>query len=46
MDPLANLTLRQLRAFAAAMESGSLTFAAQKLGVTQPAVTLQLQSCR
>jgi len=44
MDPLANLTLRQLRAFAAAMESGSLTFAAQKLGVTQPAVTLQLQS--
>lgn len=44
MDPLANLTLRQLRAFAATIHSGSQTVAAQTLGVTQPAVTLQLQS--
>jgi LysR family transcriptional regulator, low CO2-responsive transcriptional regulator len=44
MNSLANLTLRQLRAFAATLESGSQTVAAQTLGVTQPAVTLQLQS--
>jgi LysR family transcriptional regulator, low CO2-responsive transcriptional regulator len=44
MHPLANLTLRQLRAFAATVASGSQTVAAQTLGVTQPAVTLQLQN--
>ena len=44
MDSLANLTLRQLRAFAATLSSGSQTIAAQTLGVTQPAITLQLQN--
>jgi LysR family transcriptional regulator for metE and metH len=44
MHALANLTLRQLRAFAATLASGSQTTAAQTLGVTQPAVTLQLQN--
>jgi LysR family transcriptional regulator for metE and metH len=44
MHALANLTLRQLRAFAATLSSGSQTIAAQTLGVTQPAVTLQLQN--
>ncbi len=42
--PLTNLTLRQLRAFAATLAAGSQTAAAQKLGVTQPAVALQLQN--
>jgi DNA-binding transcriptional LysR family regulator len=41
---LGNLTLRQLRAFAATLATGSQKVAAQALGVTQPAVTLQLQN--
>jgi DNA-binding transcriptional LysR family regulator len=41
---LAHLTFRQLRAFAATLESGSLTVAAKELGVTQPAISLQLQT--
>lgn len=43
-DPLRNATLRQLRALAATASSGNLTAAARKLGVTQPAVSLQLQT--
>jgi LysR family transcriptional regulator for metE and metH len=39
-----NLTLRQLRALSAAVGEGSLTAAAARLGVTQPAVSLQLQN--
>lgn len=39
-----NITLRQLRALAATVEGGSLTAAAQALGVTQPAVSLQLHN--
>ena len=38
------MTLRQLRALAATVRGGSLTAAAEALGVTQPAVTLQLQN--
>ena len=45
-DPLRNATLRQLRAFAAAVATGSLTGAAQQLGVTQPAISLQVQNLR
>ena len=41
---LKNMTLRQLRALAATVRGGSLTAAAEALGVTQPAVTLQLQN--
>jgi DNA-binding transcriptional LysR family regulator len=44
LDMLRSATLRQLRALAAAVAEGSLTAAAQKLGVTQPAVSLQLQN--
>jgi len=44
--PLNNLTLRQLRAFAATLACGSQAAAAQRLGVTQPAVTLQLRNLR
>jgi LysR family transcriptional regulator, low CO2-responsive transcriptional regulator len=44
--PLNNLTLRQLRAFAATLAGGSQAAAAQRLGVTQPAVTLQLRNLR
>ncbi|MDD3445234.1 MAG: LysR family transcriptional regulator [Zavarzinia sp.] len=36
-------TLRQLRAFAAVARTGSVTKAAAELGVTPPAVTMQLQ---
>jgi DNA-binding transcriptional LysR family regulator len=43
-NPLRNATLRQLRALSATVLKGSLTGAAQKLGVTQPAVSLQLQN--
>ncbi len=43
-DALRNATLRQLRALAAAVSERNLTAAAQKLGVTQPAVSLQLQN--
>ncbi len=41
---LKNLTLRQLRVLAATINSGSQAAAAQRLGVTQPAVALQLQN--
>ncbi|MCW6507773.1 LysR family transcriptional regulator [Lichenifustis flavocetrariae] len=41
---LANITLRQLRALAALAESGSVTGAARKLHLTQPAITLQLRA--
>ena len=43
-DALRNATLRQFRALSAAVSEGSLTAAAQKLGVTQPAVSLQIQN--
>ena len=38
-----NVTLRQLRALAGVAETGTVTAAAHKLGVTPPAVTMQLQ---
>lgn len=41
---LRDLTLRQLRALAALAEGGSITTAAARLGLTQPAVTLQLRA--
>ncbi|MBV1700850.1 MAG: LysR family transcriptional regulator [Hyphomicrobiales bacterium] len=41
---LKNVTLKQLRAFAGTVESGSLTGAAERVGVTQPAISLQLQN--
>ena len=44
MRALAHVTLRQLRALAATLESGSLTTAAKELGVTQPAISLQLHN--
>jgi len=43
-DLLQNLTLRQLRSFVTTIKTGSLTIAADNLGVTQPAVSLQLQN--
>src|SRR5258708_9481373 len=39
-----DLTIRQLRALAALSGSGSVTAAANKLNLTQPAVTLQLRN--
>jgi LysR family transcriptional regulator, low CO2-responsive transcriptional regulator len=39
-----NLTIRQLRALAALADGGSVTSAANQLGLTQPAVTLQLRN--
>ena len=39
-----DLTLRQLRALAAVHEMGSVTAAAKRLNLTQPAVTLQLRN--
>ncbi len=39
-----DLTLRQLRALAAVHKSGSVTAAANRLNLTQPAVTLQLRN--
>ncbi len=39
-----NLTIRQLRALAALAKGGSVTAAANQLGLTQPAVTLQLRN--
>lgn len=44
MASLQNLTIRQLRALAALAGSGSVTAAANKLNLTQPAVTLQLRN--
>lgn len=41
---LRDLTLRQLRALAAVAEGGSVTAAAHRLHLTQPAVTLQLRN--
>jgi LysR family transcriptional regulator for metE and metH len=43
-DLLRNATLRQLRALSATASRGSLTGAAQKLGLTQPAISLQIQN--
>lgn len=40
---LQHATLRQLRAFAAMVRTGSVTRAANTLGVTPPAVTMQVQ---
>jgi DNA-binding transcriptional LysR family regulator len=43
MADLRSLSLRQLRAFAATIRTGSVTAAAQELCVTPPAVTTQLK---
>src|ERR1035437_10837262 len=43
-DGLRNLTIWQLRALAALAGGRSVTAAANKLNLTQPAVTLQLQN--
>ena len=43
-DGLRNLTIRQLRALAALAGGRGVTAAANKLNLTQPAVTLQLQN--
>ena len=44
MDPSRQVTLRQMRALAAVAHSRSVTEAAGRLGLTQPAVTLQLKN--
>ena len=44
MTGLRDLTIRQLRALAALSANGSVTAAANKLNLTQPAVTLQLRN--
>jgi DNA-binding transcriptional LysR family regulator len=44
MSGFRDLTIRQLRALAALSGSGSVTAAANKLNLTQPAVTLQLRN--
>jgi molybdate transport repressor ModE-like protein len=43
MNSMRNVTLKQLRALAAVVRTGSVTAAAQKLNVSPPAVTLQMQ---
>jgi len=43
MASMKNVTLKQLRALAAVVRTGSVTAAAQKLNVSPPAVTLQMQ---
>jgi LysR family transcriptional regulator for metE and metH len=43
-DLLRNATLRQLRALSATIAEGSFTGAARRLGLTQPAISLQLQN--
>lgn len=43
MDLSDTVTLRQLRAFAALIEGGTLAAAAERLGVTAPAVSAQLR---
>jgi LysR family transcriptional regulator for metE and metH len=40
------LTVRQLRALAAVQRDRSVTAAAKRLHLTQPAVTLQIRNCR
>lgn len=45
-NALKDLTLRQLRAMAETIRAGNYTLAAERLGVTQPAITLQLQNLR
>ena len=42
-DRLRNMTLRQLRVFAAIVAQGSISRAADSLNLTQPAVSLQLK---
>jgi LysR family transcriptional regulator, low CO2-responsive transcriptional regulator len=44
MTGLRDLTIRQLRALAALSANGSVTAAANRLNLTQPAVTLQLRN--
>jgi LysR family transcriptional regulator for metE and metH len=44
MSGLRDLTIRQIRALAALSANGSVTAAANKLNLTQPAVTLQLRN--
>ena len=39
-----DLTIRQLRALSTVHEAGSITSAANRLNLTQPAVTLQLRN--
>jgi molybdate transport repressor ModE-like protein len=43
MNNMRNVTFKQLRALAAVVRTGSVTAAAQKLNVSPPAVTLQMQ---
>ncbi len=43
-DPIRQITLRQMRALSAVAHSRSVTEAAGRLGLTQPAVTLQLKN--
>jgi LysR family transcriptional regulator for metE and metH len=43
-DPLRQISMRQMRALAAVAQSRNLTEAAGRLGLTQPAVTLQLKN--
>ncbi len=43
MTNMRNVTFKQLRALAAVVRTGSVTAAAQKLNVSPPAVTLQMQ---
>ncbi|MGF1622499.1 MAG: LysR family transcriptional regulator [Rhodomicrobiaceae bacterium] len=44
MSDLRSLSLKQLRAFAAVMKTGSVTQAAQQLSVTPPAITTHLKT--
>ncbi|HMA50940.1 MAG TPA: LysR family transcriptional regulator [Magnetospirillaceae bacterium] len=43
-DPIRQITLRQMRALSAVAHSRNVTEAAGRLGLTQPAVTLQLKN--
>jgi LysR family transcriptional regulator for metE and metH len=43
MTNMRNVTFKQLRALAAVVRTGSVTAAAQRLNVSPPAVTLQMQ---
>lgn len=42
-DLIRSLTVKQLRALAAVAETGAVSAAARRLGVTPPAVTMQVQ---